>query len=244
MPRPGRSPTFPALVAVALLLLLTLPALAPSARAASYPTLPEPGREFLSNLSVPSIDPGATTHLAFELTDPTNLTLTGLVLSFGLYAFNGFPGDAVSPTPVAHAPTLATANVSGPSVSFSLSSLRTGSSDHGTITVASSSSTPSGTFAIRTALSFEAGGKSYRFESRGWFGAALWANATRGPNGSATVNLTMLNVSGILPETAVLVKVSSWPYVLGALLVGGLVLVGLAAWLYFRRTDGSSSGAG
>lgn len=228
-----------ALVAVAVVVPL------PTARANSYPPLPEPGRSFLSNLSAPSVTPGASGSVAFELSDPGNAsTMTGAVVTLAVYAFNGFPGDASASLPVAHAPTLANATASGPVVNVSVGTLSPGGSYRGEVGLATSPDTPIGTFAIRTAVTFDFGGNAYRLESRGWFSASVWQNATSTPNGSATVNLSLLNVSGIVPETAVLVRTSSWPIVLGAMLAVGLALVGAGAYVYFRRTASSSSGAG
>lgn len=246
MSRPGCAPARRASVAVGVVLLLAVVALPRPAGAAVYAPLPQPGRAFLENLSVPAVDPGATTTLSFEVANPTtNLTLTSVVATFALYAFNAFPGDAVSGlATVAHPPSLSDASASGPVVNVTVGVLSPGGSRRGELHVTTSAATPSGTFAIRTALSFDAGGTSYLLRSRGWFAASLWSNATRGPNGSATVNLTMLNVSGVLPETAVLVKDSAWPLVLDVLLGVGLVLVGAGAWAYFRRTSPSRSGAG
>ncbi len=243
-------PTGPArgISAAALVLALVTAAVlvpVPAARATSYPPLPEPGRSFLSNLSAPSVTPGASGSVGFELSDPANAsTMTGAVVTLAVYAFNGFPGDASSSLPIANAPTLANATASGPVVNVPVGTLAPGASYRGEVGLATSPGTPTGTFAIRTAVSFDVGGTAYRLESRGWFSASLWQNATSTPNGSATVNLSLLNVSGVVPETAVLVRSSSWPVVLGAMLAVGLALVGAGAYVYFRRSASSSSGAG
>ena len=244
--RRGHRPA--ALAALAAVLLGTAPllAVAPAARAAPYPTAPLAlDRELLSNLTAPSIGPGGTSSIGFRLFDPTSFFPLGrLVLTFEVYALNGFPGDEVGPVPVSNAPVLENATASGVSVNVTLASLAPGAAHTGSVAVVTASSTPTGTYAIRTALSFVANSTDYRFESRGWFSASAWQNATSGPNGSATVNASRLGVSGVLPETAVYVAPSGWPVALAALVAIGLVVVGLGAWLYFRRAGRSSSGTG
>lgn len=218
--------------------------LATPSGAAAYPPLSDPGRAFLENLSLPSVAPGGSATLSFVVADPEPFGLSGVVVTFAVYAFNGYPGDAAAPLPSA-APTLDNGSASGPEVNVTIGAVASGATFSGSVRLATSSATPSGTFAVRTALAFVGNSTSYRLESRGWFSLGEWENATRGPNGSATVNLTELGVSGVVPETALLVSPSYWPVVLGVLVAVGVVLVGAGAFVYFRRTSpGSTSGAG
>jgi len=238
----GLPRTLGASLGIAVVLLLVV---APTGRAASPPVGPLGlDRALLSNLSAPSVAPGATSTLGFRLADPSWFgNLTAVTLTFQLYALNGYPGDAVGPLPVANAPLLATPTSTGRSVNLTLATLERGTAFAGTVSILTSSSTPAGTYAVRTALSFHENASVYRYESRGWFSASAWANATKGPGGTATVNASLLNVSGILPETAVYVAPSTWPLAIGALVAAGLIVVALGAWLYFRNGPGSRSGA-
>lgn len=229
---------------LALLALAASSGFEGSAGATTYPPLSEPGRAFLSNLSAPSIAPGGSTSVAFQISDPENFSLDGATLTLAVYAFDGYPGGTGGTLSVANAPLLSNGSASGGVVNVSLGTVAPGESRRGSVSLTSSPDTPAGTFAIRTALSFHAAAQPYRLASRGWFSASVWQAATDGPNGSGTVNLTVLNVSGILAETAVLVRPSYWPVVLGVLLAVGLGLVGVGAWVYFRRGASSSSGAG
>ena len=241
-PRTGSAPATAAAVIVAGLVLL---ASAPSVRATSDPTPPLAlDRELLSNLSAPSVGPGVSSAVRFSLYDPAFFgQLTRVVLDLDVYALNGYPGNDVGSLPVADAPVLENGSASGLSVNVSLPSLDPGESSPGSVAVVTSAATPSGTYAVRTALSFVENHTGYLFESRGWFNESAWENATEGAGGSATVNASRLGVSGILPETAIYVAPSGWPLALGALLAAGLILVGLGAWLYFRKGPGSRAGA-
>ncbi len=244
MPRARGSGLARAVAVVLLLAVVGVLGPVPAARAASYPTAPLAfDRLLLSNLSSPSIGPGASGSIAYRLSDPASFAALGeVVLGFEVYALNGYPGDAVGPVPVANAPVLENATASGLEVNVTVGTLAPGSSVVGSVGVATSSATPAGTYAVRTSLAFVANHTAYLFLSRGWFSATAWQNATGSANGSLTVNASRLGVSGIVPETAVYVAPSSWPIAIGALVAVGLVLVGVGAWSYFRKGPGSSSG--
>ncbi len=234
-----------ATVAVSLVaLLLSLVGPSGAALAAGYPPLPVAlDRGFLGNLSAPTLTPGDAGAIVFTVGDPLSTALVGAELTFQVYAFNGFPGNATATVSVAGAPVLSNATSSGGSVGVSVGTLGVGGLFRGSVAVATSSSTPSGAFAVRTALSFASNGTDYRLESRGWFNATVWSEATELPNGSATLNLTVLGVSGVIPETAVVTTTSSYATALAVVLAAAAVFVGIGAYLYFRRGPASTSGA-
>lgn len=236
--------------AAAVVGLLAVAAMLPPAGAAPVAPVPIPlDRYFLSNLTLPSVGPGGSSHLAFSVGDPARLgaALTRTVVTFQVYAFNGYPGTGNASLPVAAAPILANATASGSVVTVALGTVAGGSTVAGSIDVITSGSTPAGTYAIRTAVAFDVNGTPRLLESRGWFSAAAWAAATGLPNGSASLtnaSLAALNVSGIVPETALLVAPNDWPWALGALLAGAFALLGVGAWYYWRRGPGSTGGTG
>jgi len=241
--RPTRR-TVPTIVVI-VLALASLTTLVPNAAATTFPPLPVAlDATFLSNLSGADLGPGGQSALGFQVADPpTFAPMTAVVLTLDVYAFNAFPGNATSSVASAGTPVLLASSASGTSVNVSLSSVFPGDRVEGSVGVATSSNTPSGTFAVRTALTFTANGTHYRLESRGWFSASLWDAATELPNGSVTLNLTMLGVSGVTAETAILVSSSSWDWALALILGASLVLIGAGAFVYFRRGPKSSSGA-
>ena len=246
MARPPRAWHRPIRIALATAVALTtLAATFPSVTAAPFPPLPLSfDSTFLSNLTAPDMAPGAQSALAFEVSDPSTFpSMTNAVLTLDVYAFNAFPGNASSSSAVAGTPDLSSATSSGTVVNVSLFGLIPGGHFFGSVAVVTASDTPSGTFAVRTALSFTANGTSYRLESRGWFTAALWTSATELTNGSVTLNLTTLGVSGVIAETAILVTSSNWDWALALILGAAIVLVGAGAWVYFRRASKSRSGA-
>jgi len=232
------------IVAVALA-FAALAAGVPSSAASPFPPLPlSSDSTFLSNLTGADMAPGGQSALAFQVEDPSWFVyMHSVVLTLDVYAFNAFPGNATSSIASAGVPVLFGLNSSGTSINVSLYTMFPGERSEGSVGVTTSSNTPSGTYAVRTALSFTANGTPYRLESRGWFTASLWNAATELANGSVTLNLTMLGVSGVIAETAILVSSSSWDWALGLILGASIVLIGAGTFVYFRRGPKSSSGA-
>ena len=169
------------------------------------------------------------------------------MLSLDVYAFNAFPGNASSTLSGSSPPVLTTSTTSGPWANYSFPSVTSGARLPLSAGVVTSSTTPAGAYAVRTALSFKApNGTEYRLASRGWFTEALWEHATELPNGTARLDnqsLSILNISGVLPETSIQVTSSALGYALYVILAVVFVLTGLGAYFYFARSRHSNSGA-
>ncbi len=211
------------------------------ARAAGAPPLPLAlDRLFVNNLTGAELAPGTLGSISLKVSNPLSDPMSSTQLTVAVYAFNAFPGNATSGVDVASAPLLSNATSSGLEVNESFGVLAVRQVVSVSVPVQTSAATPSGTFAVRTALRFVENGTGYLLESRGWFTAATWALATAGPNGSADVNLSQLGVSGITPETSVLVQSNDFEYAIWAILGAGILVVGVGAWLYFRRVNSRS----
>ena len=232
-----------ALVAMLLLGSAVLAA-APGESRAGYPELTDTEyTAFVTGLSVPVAAPGATINLVATLTDPLPEPIDSVNLSFEFYAFNAYPGNGTGPLPSDGAPSFDTGSTAGRTDWLTLASLAPGAHVGVTLGVVVPSSAPLGDYAIRTGLDFGVNGSAYLLESRGFFSYGTWANATAGPAGSPTLNLTRLGVSGVLPETALAVESTSMPWVLAGLVAGALLLAGAGAYYAVRRGPRSSSGA-
>jgi len=247
VPRAVRRATL--LVGIGVLCALLLNPSVPDARAGPVQTVPiAVDGQFLTNLSAPTIAPGDSGRLTFGVTDPARLAapLDRLVLTLQVYAFNGFPGGGAS-FPAGTAPVLDNGTASNLSVTVTIGTLGSGATFRGSVGIATATSTPAGTLAVRTQVSFDLNGSAALLRSRGWFTDAEWANATELSNGSAsltTAGLNALNVSGIVPETAVLVATNDWTWALAAVLAGAFALLAAGVWLYSRRGPGSTGGNG
>ncbi|MCI4325415.1 MAG: hypothetical protein L3K00_06010 [Thermoplasmata archaeon] len=237
---------------IVLPLLLAVLLLAPgwiAAAAPSPPTAPIAswGR-FLTGISVPAVAPGASEVVAFTLQDPLGVPMSGILLTFGVYAFNAYPGNATGAVP-GGGPVFSGNGVgAGSSVTIGVGNLTpngTAFSSPGSISliVAAPAGAPQGTYAIRTSVSFLAGGSAYLLESRGFFSASEWANATAPPGAPSTLNVSRLGVSGVLPETGLLVRSNPFPVALSLVLAGAVVLAALGGYWAVRRGPRSKSGA-
>jgi len=243
-PRGPKARAIHACVVFATALVLLAVATTP-AQGVTIPTLPIAyDGTFLSNLSAPSLTPGGSGSITFHVADPRSFApMTAVTVTLDVYAFNAFPGNATSSVGSASAPVLVTPSTSGPVVNLSLSPLSPGGDEAASVGVATAASTPAGTFAVRTALAFVANGTPYRPPPRCWFSAHDWAGATELPNGRATLHFSVLGVSGVVAETAILVSSSNWEWALALILGASVVLIGAGAWVYFRRASKSSAGA-
>lgn len=229
--------------ALVLLAVLVAPSVLASAEATSPPVLPvADGSLLLSGLSAPVLAPGASGSLALVLSDPLAAPLLGLRLTVAWYEFNAYPGNATGPLP-SDVPTLSAAGSSGPSVTLLVASLDSGASVGESVGVSTDAAAPVGTYALRLSVTFAANGTSYLFESRGFFSAAAWSAATSAPGGASTLNLSALGVSGVVPETAVLVRQNPYPPVLWAILAAAIVLAAAGGYVAWRPGPGSRSGA-
>jgi hypothetical protein len=235
-----------ALLVVAALLLIV--AAAPPAVGAPPSLPPATYIRFLSNLTMPTLAPGASGPVEFSVTDPLPLPLASVVLTLGVYAFNAYPGNATGPVPAGEAPQFTGSGAAtSDSVSIPIGALPSGAvySSPGSVglSVAAPPGAPQGTFAVRTSLTFTYNGSSYVLESRGFFSASAWANATSVPGTPSSLNASRLGVSGILPESAVLVRSNPFPVALAVVLGGAVVLAALGGYWAVRRRPGSRSGA-
>jgi hypothetical protein len=236
------------LVGFGLVLLLSLALICAGisgARATSYPVLPQQSyTEFLSQLSVGALMPGDSGTLTFVAHNPLAEGINATVVSFEFYAFNPFPGNAPGALPTANAVAFEPIPGAQPTenATFDVGALAAGDTVSEAIPVQAPIAAEPGTYAIRTAERFTVGGQPFLLESRGYFTDAEWANATSAPNGNATLNVSRLGVSGVTPETGVVVQTNTANFFIWGLLVVSIVLAALAAFYVFRRGPGSRSG--
>jgi hypothetical protein len=226
------------------LALLLLGVTSPRSEAAT-PTLPvEMGRLFLSSLSVSAAQPGTSVELGFELGNPLPYALANVSLTFAFYSFNPYPGTGATSIPPS-SPALVSGSSSGPAVAIAVGSLAGHESNWTTpVRILVPDGAPQGTYAVRDTLTFDLNDSRYVLESIGNFPASEWQSANVLANGTPTVNLSRLGVSGVLPETAVIVNDPvPLDLALYAVLGGAVVLALAGAYVGLRRRGpGSRSG--
>ncbi len=227
------------------MLAIVMAALAPAGTvsATPYPRLPVfVGNHLLGNLSGPTLNAGSSGSLGLTVQDLLPWPMSVIALTLDIYAMGSNAGPA---TPIGSSMTpllTGTNGVSGSNITFPVPPLAPGGVATVTVPVSTSASIGAASFLVRTALEFTANSTRYLLESRGWFSSTVWQNATELVNGSATLNLAALGVSGVTPESSIIVQTVTWAWVVYGMIAGAIALVGLGAFFYFRRT-GSSAGA-
>jgi hypothetical protein len=241
--RPGRHQPAAWLLTVTASTVLMLSALgvAPAA-AATYPILPEVDwSPILGGLVGPTLSPGASGHVTFRLADPLPVSLVSAKVYLQIYAFNPTDGGAVQPPPTGVSPTFPGASLENNATAPP--QIPPGTSWNWSVPVSVPRPAPTGDYAVRISVSFSMNNSSYLLESRGFFSASEWTGATQYANGTPTINASELGVSGVVPETSILVSGSTTPIVLYAVLGVGLGLAGVGAYWWTRSETKSKSGA-
>lgn len=265
MTRVPRSPwrrTCSSLAVVVLataLLSGTVPFLSPTgpAVASSPPPIHPvniPG-ELLAFSSPPSLEPGGsgvlTASLSNPAADPLNGSLTGATLELQVYRF-AYEGNSQNLTRGdSWAVSLSLSDgESGSSVNASFPTVAPGSEQALSVGLTVPSSATQGSYFVRDRLNFSANGISYALASVGFFPTSLLDRAllTCGAsNCTPYVNLTLLGVSGLSPETSISVTSPWTAVILGIVLAAAAGLAIAAGYVAFRRRGkpvegGSSSG--
>lgn len=190
----------------------------------------------LSNFRTPQIVPGESGSYEFTVRNRYNGTLLNASLTIEIYKWATLEEakdiDKISNPPEIveglrqgyTAPTFHLA----PNATFRIK-----------ITISTSKSTPQGTYFVRQMMQFDYNGTHLLMKSRGYFTGKEWDGATTNVNGSRVVggiNLTMLGVDGILPDSSFSVKepIPLWPL---ALLIGITILFGALALVFYLMEE-------
>ena len=230
---------------VTLLLLLPSPVATAAPVPVAYPPLPvAEGIAVLTGLSAPIVAAGGSGTLTGAVHDPLNGSLSALFVRLSVYSFEPSPGgSAVTAVPPGSPVALSDPNGSGGSLVLGLGDLAAGASEGFSVDVVTAGDAPAGAYAVRLSVAFVEAGVGYELESRGFFSASAWENATRLPGNRSTLNLTQLGVSGVVPETVVQVEPPAiTPYLYG-MLVGAFGLAAAGGYYATRARRKSSSGA-
>jgi len=116
--------------------------------------------------------------------------------------------------------------------------------------ITTSKSTAQGTYFVRVEMYFNYNGtgedSEYHMRSRGYFSDELWDNATTKHEGdtdrthgnTGNINLSVLGVDGILPDTSFAVKnpIPKWPLYLLGTLTAGFAGLAIAVYAYEEKS--------
>jgi hypothetical protein len=221
-------------------LLLTL-SVGGNTSAAAYPVLPDQDwSPILSGLSGPTLTPGQSGVISFQLGNPLPVEMSSAKIALEIYAFSPSDGGAVQNPPAGSTPSLASGGLTFNATKPLLAPNGTWT---GGLPVTAPSTAPTGDYAVRISVRFSVNATAYLLESRGYFSSSAWAAATEYPNGTPTINASRLGVSGVIPETSILVRSPSPPVAIYVLLGVGLGLAALGAYWWTRSDSNSRSGA-
>ena len=191
----------------------------------------------ISGYNVPTLDPSSTGNMVIELFNNLNVTATSIKLTADVYAYVNL-ANAVSYN-LAASDTIPLINGTNPSVIY-LPYLQANSSVNITLPVTASSTVSSGSYLVKFMMNAVIGSKNLTFKSKGYFPSSLWNRATAGTG----FNYTLLNVSGILPETSITIKNPSVPLFLWTILALAVIFFFTGLFFYVRSVRNNSSDHG
>jgi len=221
-----------------LLLLFTL--LFQTVIGSTVTEVSEPGKanKILSEFDTPIIQPGNDDTISFVLTNPYEEDMQDVRLTVELYAYatldDETPIEDVDSPPV----FVQSGTTSSP---YTKNTLTSGQEHPLQFRLETVGGTPKGVYFVRFQLTFDYNGNESMMKSRGHFTDAEWDYATTRPGNSdlpyysGSINITHLEVNGIIPDSSFSVKtpIPRWPqYMLGA--AAGLFGI-MAVMLYMQE---------
>ena len=190
----------------------------------------------LADFRTPQIVPGASGVYQFAVRNRYNGTIENASLSVEIYRWATLE-DSRDIDRISDAPFITNGSQQGYTAPvFSLGSNQTAMIR---LTISTSKQTPEGTYFVRQMLGFSYNGSALLMKSRGYFTGKDWDNATTNVNDTRAeggINLTMLGVDGILPDSSFSVKqpIPLWPL---ALLIGLTVFFGALALVFYLMEE-------
>lgn len=217
---------FKPLVLFSVLLLLA-PTIFLGLTSAQVTEVSDPGRvnKILGDFSTPIIQPGNEGNLDFNLTNPYEFDIEDVVLTAEVYAYADLD-EKKDISEIDEPPIFKLEGMTRRS-----SRLEVLSSEQilpQRFSIQTTDNTEKGVYFVRFQIEFmdSEGENESLMRSKGYFTDSDWDNATKRPGRSdepyysGSINITMLGVNGILPDTSFTVKtpIPRWPqYLLGGL---------------------------
>lgn len=189
----------------------------------------------LSDFHTPQIVPGGTGTYQFTVRNRYDGAIQNASLTVEIYKWATLE-DAKDIGMVSDPPQIKEGLKQSYSTAFSLGPNQT---IDVRISISSGTKTPQGTYFVRQMVQFQYNGTHLLMKSRGYFTNKEWDNATTNVNQSRAaggINLTMLGVDGILPDSSFSVKepIPMWPL---ALLIGLTILFGALALVFYLMEE-------
>lgn len=191
----------------------------------------------------PTIQPGNKGTLSFTITNRYENAMTNITLTIEIYKWATLEEaktiNKIKHPPVIRSVNIANARINTTSVEMHINMLPAGDNISISIHIKTLPDTPEGVYFVRTMLVFNCKNiTNITMKSVGYFPRDLWDQATSEPG---SLNLTLLNVSGIVPDTSFSVKDPHplWQTVaLATLITLIIVFLALAVIFYMIEEQG------
>lgn len=188
--------------------------------------------ELIEEIDTPIIEPGNEGEMSITLKNPYPDDMKNITFTVNIYWYSYVDVDE-DITEVEEPPVFDNGETSWV---LDIGELSNDESKEEEYLIYTSKNTEEGVYSIRCKLEFSLRGEEEVMKSRGHFSSEEWEGAR---NSDGKINVTELNVSGILPESTFDVRdpVPRWPqYALGLItIVSGV----LAVMFYFQEKYGS-----
>lgn len=185
----------------------------------------------------PIIKPGSTGTLSFNITNRYASAMKNITLTLGIYRWatleDSKPIDEINDPPYFESVNIDNAEISGTEVEMHIELLPSWGNITVSVKIKAHPSTPEGVYFVRAMLVFDYDNTTgIVMKSVGYFPRELWDEATSEPG---TLNLTLLNVSGIVPDTSFSVKDPHplWQSIALGTLVFLIALFLVLAWIFY-----------
>jgi len=191
------------------------------------------------NFTTPIIIPGESGILNFTIKNRYNLPLRNVYLALEIYHWARID-DSSDISEISEPPYFFSSTNSSTLLSLRFGLIKSNETVEVREKIKTKGDTREGTYFVRTMLTFTYNNTSYVMKSRGHFSKELWNQATSEPDeheDTGTINLTLLGVDGIIPETTFSVRkpVAIWPiYVFAGLTI---FFAALAIFVYLIEEE-------
>jgi hypothetical protein len=220
-----------------------------------YPPLTtgQPNDEYISSPSnIPlfeffttsTIVPSESEELSFNLINRYSFNMENVTLKLNIFRYVTLDkskdiGKVDSPPTIVHGSGGTRYTIlDSQSILFQWTNFQNNSVEQLKIKISTSKSTSQGTYFIRMNLTFEYQSEIYIMKSRGYYSQAEWdlADLTAAPTDPGEINLTALDVDGIIPDTSFRVKdpIPFWPLVM---FIGFCVVFAFLAGLFYMMDE-------
>ena len=195
------------------------------------------------NITYTELRPGESLDAPRAIHNRYNFSMENVHLTLELYRYRTLR-ESLDPDSIRDPPVISDAG--GQTFEIDLGDIDTGQRADFTHPVRTTKKTPQATYFIRVKLDFHVNGTDYTMKSRGHFTADEWAAATANRSvvkdvdgeliSTGGIDLDMLGVDGIVPETSITVykPFTKIPLVIMAGLTG---FVGLCALVFYMQEE-------